>query len=193
MTPLGLASKIPARDWYFLRHGTTEMNRAHILNGRLDEPLSAEGIAQAEALAPRLASLDIQQIYTSPLQRAKETARIIASALDLTFEIHDELAEAQLGVWEGQVNTGQGQRWLAGEVPLGGISYEEFRSAVAGAVEEILESPRRTLIVSHGAVHWALCVSLGIESPPLKNCHPVVFQQSNGLWQMQPALDRVES
>lgn len=63
---------------YIIRHGQTEMNSRHLLQGRSDHPLNAAGIAQAEAAAARLQGVDFAAVYTSPLTRAVETARIIA-------------------------------------------------------------------------------------------------------------------
>lgn len=188
MNAFDLSARMPDREWYFLRHGTTGMNQAHILNGRIDEPLATEGVRQAEAIAPLMAGLGIDKICSSPLRRALRTARILAAALDLPLTTHADLAEANLGIWQGQVNTGQGNLWRAGAVPKGGVSFDSFRLAVAQAAVDVLSVDKSTLIVSHGAVHWALCVSLGIKSPPLGNCLPVVFFKSGGVWKMRPAL-----
>ena len=55
---------------YIIRHGQTEMNSRHLLQGRSDHPLNAAGIAQAEAAAARLQGVDFAAVYTSPLTRA---------------------------------------------------------------------------------------------------------------------------
>ena len=70
-----------------VRHGQTEWNREYrIQGGSSDTALSAEGRRQAEELALAFSGSKVQGIYSSPLQRALDTARAIAagSKLDIT-------------------------------------------------------------------------------------------------------------
>ena len=84
---------------YIIRHGQTEMNSRHLLQGRSDHPLNAAGIAQAEAAAARLQGVDFAAVYTSPLTRAVETARIIAPELAPVQDTR--LIEMDYGPYEG--------------------------------------------------------------------------------------------
>jgi broad specificity phosphatase PhoE len=70
---------------YLARHGQDLDNAAGILNGRRDQPLSAIGLAQAGELAQKikLAGIRFDKVYSSPLQRAFETAKTITAALNL--------------------------------------------------------------------------------------------------------------
>ena len=62
----------------FLRHGQAKNNVEKILAGRTSGfPLTDEGISQAEYAAGLLARMDISAIYSSPIQRAEDTARIV--------------------------------------------------------------------------------------------------------------------
>ena len=65
---------------YIIRHGQTDLNKNHVLQGRVDEPLNEDGLRQAKFAAALLRTLDvsIDQVWSSPLQRAKDTAEIIA-------------------------------------------------------------------------------------------------------------------
>ena len=83
------------------RHGQTDWNAAQRFQGQSDVPLNEAGIQQATALADRLSREQIDHIYTSDLQRAHETARLIA--VHHTCEIYTDprLREMNFGAWEG--------------------------------------------------------------------------------------------
>lgn len=85
-----------------LRHGPTEWNRQHRLQGRSDLPLSAEGREQVAAwrLPPELSSY---RWWSSPLQRCRETAGLLAQSLPVAPEvaIESRLIEMNYGAWEG--------------------------------------------------------------------------------------------
>lgn len=89
-----------------IRHGETEWNNAHrIQGGGSDVPLSAEGRRQALALALRLATTDIEAIYSSPLSRALETARLVAWPHNLEVVQEPRLREISAGNLEGVTNS----------------------------------------------------------------------------------------
>ena len=67
---------------YIVRHGQTEMNHRKVLQGRSDDPLDEIGFAQAQAAAEKLMGIRFDRVYTSPLKRAIQTARIIAPYVD---------------------------------------------------------------------------------------------------------------
>src|SRR5689334_9460417 len=89
---------MPPTRVYLLRHCDVQ-NPGSILYGHLERfRLSEKGVRQAHALGERLASTPVRQIYTSPLERAQQTARIIASHLDnVPVTVTPELAEARFG------------------------------------------------------------------------------------------------
>ncbi len=84
---------------YIIRHGQTEMNARHVLQSRSDQPLNAVGVRQAEEAARRLKDVHFQRVYSSPLQRAVETARIIAPGIPITVD--ERLIEMDYGPYEG--------------------------------------------------------------------------------------------
>jgi broad specificity phosphatase PhoE len=84
-----------------VRHGETAHNRDGIVQGRQDVPLSERGRRQAAALAADLQGHGIAAIYTSPLQRARETAAIVADAIGLTVTIDEGLTEMDVGELDG--------------------------------------------------------------------------------------------
>ena len=83
----------------FLRHGQAENNTKRILAGRTEGvPLTKTGIEQAERIAKYLASIDISAIYSSPIERARHTAGIIAKNCSLEEVVIDErLTEIDMG------------------------------------------------------------------------------------------------
>ena len=87
--------------FYFLRHGETAWNAEGRLCGSTDVPLSVAGRRQAELLTLRLAPLKSLALYSSPLSRALETARIIGRTIALEPVVDARLAELNYGVWEG--------------------------------------------------------------------------------------------
>ena len=84
-----------------IRHGETALNVARVLQPA-DTPLSARGVMQAEALARRLATLDVVAIVSSDLPRALCTAEAIAAATGAPIETSALLQERNFGDWRGQ-------------------------------------------------------------------------------------------
>lgn len=89
-------------DLLLVRHGATTWSQEDRFCGRSDIPLADEGLAQAQQLAQRLSSLPIQAVYSSPLVRAAETARILAAPHGLRVTTIGPLREIDFGAWEGQ-------------------------------------------------------------------------------------------
>ncbi len=87
---------------YLVRHGQTALNSAMILQGRSDEPLNETGREQAAALGAHLRSLGIRfdGVFSSPLRRAAETARLIAGE-DALIRTDERLLEMDYGPYEG--------------------------------------------------------------------------------------------
>lgn len=85
------------RSLLLCRHGETEWNLQGRLQGRGDSPLTARGLAQADALATLAQGLGVRRIVASPLGRALTTARRMADACGATIETHDALVELSFG------------------------------------------------------------------------------------------------
>src|SRR5262252_2144935 len=84
-----------------LRHGETAWNRERRYQGWTDTPLSTAGLQQAEAAARELKEHPLVAVYSSPLQRARETAAIIASVHGLDVVTDPAFKELGFGEWEG--------------------------------------------------------------------------------------------
>jgi probable phosphoglycerate mutase len=88
--------------WLFvLRHGETESSRARQVTGGRDVALTSTGQRQAEAAAATLATTGLQAVYTSPLERTRTMAEIIAKASRAPVHVDARFAEMRFGEWEG--------------------------------------------------------------------------------------------
>eukprot|EP01064_Diplonema_japonicum_P029682 TRINITY_DN4865_c2_g1_i2.p1 TRINITY_DN4865_c2_g1~~TRINITY_DN4865_c2_g1_i2.p1 ORF type:complete len:203 (+),score=47.40 TRINITY_DN4865_c2_g1_i2:47-655(+) len=90
---------------YIVRHGQDEDNAALILNGHRDMPLTEMGREQAKAVAAKIATIGVDAVLASPLQRANFTGRAIHEACNLpkeNFHTIDILKERDFGVLTGQ-------------------------------------------------------------------------------------------
>ncbi|MCP4618475.1 MAG: histidine phosphatase family protein [Bradyrhizobium sp.] len=93
---------IPSRSFICLRHGATDWNRKGLFQGRTDNPLNDDGIAQAHAAAEKLRAIELAHVVSSPLIRAVQTAEIIASSSSKAVTIDQGLIELDFGSFEGQ-------------------------------------------------------------------------------------------
>lgn len=84
-----------------VRHGETEWNVLHRFQGSTDVPLNDTGRLQAGFARNGLAGTELAAIYTSPLQRAVETAEIIRGERDIPVHLTEGLREMGVGEWEG--------------------------------------------------------------------------------------------
>ena len=86
---------------YVIRHGQTELNNAHALQGRSDHPLNEVGVAQAREVGKRLADRGVvfSHVFSSPLQRAMQTAQLVAP--DAQVVVDKRLIEMDYGPYEG--------------------------------------------------------------------------------------------
>jgi broad specificity phosphatase PhoE len=166
------------------RHGESDWNRARRWQGFADRPLTERGRAQAGELAERLADIALDAVYSSDLQRARETAARVAEAQGLAVTALPALREVDVGSWQGltreeaEARFPEGfRRWLAGGTGWeDGESYGEMSRRVLAALMEIarLHDGRRVLVVSHGgpirAIHAA---ALGLEVEAYRRIRPV--------------------
>ncbi len=91
-----------------IRHGETALNAQGILQGpRVDAPLNERGLVQARLLATRLRDEGLDALYTSPLQRARQTAQAVVDAVGghLEARILPDLYELDYGEFSGRPKT----------------------------------------------------------------------------------------
>lgn len=84
------------------RHGITDYNAAGRFQGHADIPMNDQGRRQAARAAARLATHSLDALYSSPLERAYETAQALAAVTGLEIFIDPRLKEIHVGQWEGR-------------------------------------------------------------------------------------------
>jgi len=158
------------RRCYLVRHAQTAWNDVNRLQGHSDVPLSPVGEQQAKRLGDRFASHHLLGIFTSALQRSRQTAQMIAAGNGhgVSPIVEHGLAEMHLGAWEGltpeEVDArfdDSYQRWR--ERPSSVVIPEAepldaFRERVRRAFGKIVSGlgDGEHVIVSHGGVIAAL-------------------------------------
>ncbi len=140
-------------ELYLVRHGETDWNRQHRIQGLTDIPLNDTGREQAQAAGRLLTRRTWDAIYTSPLSRARETASIIAAENGLPEPIAvEQLVERNYGDAEG-LNFAEIDRRYPNrsEVP-GQESRADVSARVVPALRELAAAHpgESVLIVSHG-------------------------------------------
>ncbi|MCM1227238.1 MAG: histidine phosphatase family protein [Clostridium sp.] len=155
---------------YIMRHGKTEWNARHKLQGRTDIPLNEEGRIMAESAAGEYENVNFDICYCSPLIRAKETAEIVLRGRNVPIITDGRLIEMSFGIYEGFENSFQFPDcpinvlfWKPAEyiTPVkGGESFEDLFSRTGKFLKEIidpkLELQKDVLIVGHGVVNSSI-------------------------------------
>lgn len=153
-------------DLLLVRHGVSEHNTSDVISGGTSNPnLSQAGVKQVEEVSKLIDNSKLDQVYASPLIRAKRTAQILT---DFQKEIitDDRLREMNFGSWEGQHANDLREKYPEAFDDLGTINskYAEYAengetfSQVADRVEEFLSEIQSTandktiMIVCHGFV-----------------------------------------
>lgn len=179
---------------YILRHGQTEFNLQHRVQGHCDSPLTELGVAQAHAAGAWLAAQGVrfERIFSSPLGRALATAEVAREELAAaglpapTVEPVDGLIERGYGPFEGGPAADvPAELWDPGEtlVPYGGEGSAALRERIVATLTELMVSSRAqtVLAVSHGSAtlqfkraweHAARCP----QDVHLGNCCVLVYE-----------------
>jgi broad specificity phosphatase PhoE len=155
------SSDKPIYSFVFLRHGESIGNAESRWQGQSDYALTERGRAQAHALAERWKSeaVKFDLVIASPLVRAKETAEIVASALNAKIEIDPILLERNIGEMEGltvdEVRKRPQPPYVTPYDPIGGEGEGDwalFLRAGQALHDLVRRSPGSYLIVSHGGL-----------------------------------------
>ena len=159
------------RNLYLVRHGKPEFPGQHkCCIGWTDLELSGEGRGQIEALKEEFAREEIEKVYTSPLKRCVESARILSrrpGGEEIPIEIVDDLKEIGMGDWEGLSFSEIKERYpqeyeargrdIARFCPPGGESFLDCQKRAVRAFERIRwESRGNVIVVAHAGVNRSL-------------------------------------
>ncbi|QHW30171.1 histidine phosphatase family protein [Paenibacillus rhizovicinus] len=174
-----------------IRHGQTEWNELGKIQGQTDIPLNSEGFRQAQALAHRLVHEPMKwdAVISSDLQRAKQTAEMIAGALGIPLldpdkrlrerfygEVEGTTAEERLALW--------GPDWKKRD--SGQETDEQLLSRALSFVEEAAASypDRNLLVVTHGSLLAQLLQAMCREwsDKPIHNLSFSVLEREGSGW-----------
>ena len=154
---------------YIMRHGKTDWNLRHKLQGRTDIPLNEEGRQMAVEAGELYKDVHFDVCYVSPLIRAQETAKLVLSGRDIPIITDDRLVEMGFGIYEGEERV-----FNKPECPVRELFFNPEGYQAQGGAESIEELYKRTgeflsevaypqvnegkdvLIVGHGAMNSAL-------------------------------------
>lgn len=180
---------------YFVRHGESEANLAREFSNRgFKHPLTTRGMSQAQSLAKRLTNHPITQIYSSPLQRAVQTAEVLADRFQIPVVITDALREWDTGILEGRTDdvawemhhqiqeTWMLQQQWEQRIPEG-ESFLDIQARFVPFIETLIqeatpEANENILLVGHGGLYLAML--------------PLILQNVTYNFVMQHALDNTD-
>ncbi len=158
---------------FLVRHGMNDFIGKRIAGRMPGVHLNAEGQTQAKRLVPRLADENIHKIFSSPLERCRETAAPFAEHSNLNVEILPSVVEIDYGQWTGRPvdelkAEPEWERWVSHRsitrVP-GGETMLEIQTRMIGEIERLHKShPNQNLtLFSHGdPIRTVICYFLGI-------------------------------
>lgn len=157
-----------------IRHAVNDVMKAKKLAGWMpDVHINEEGRGQAQAVADRLRDLPISAIYSSPLDRTRETAEPLAQALGLEVQIREEIGEVQYGDWTGKSLEELSkldvwkvvQLYPSGMRFPGGETIREMQARIVNQLESIAADHPRDIVAvfSHAdVIKAALAHYLGV-------------------------------
>ncbi|MDP9020437.1 MAG: MSMEG_4193 family putative phosphomutase [Actinomycetota bacterium] len=140
-----------------VRHGQTPTTGSVLPGRTAGLHLAEAGTAQAEAVAERLGELQrVDAVYTSPLERTRETAKPIAKVRGLRARVERGLLECDFGEWTGRSLKELGklaewttvQRYPSGFRFPGGESFCEMQARITGAMARLVERHRGGVVVA---------------------------------------------
>lgn len=146
----------------FLRHGQAKNNTERILAGRTPGvPLTEEGVEQSEKAAKFLEEMNISTIYSSPIERAKNTAEIVGKHISIDVKIDDRLIELDMGKFTGkpydEIFSSHGNvfmKFYRGELEIahnGVETFEQVKKRIRDMVDHVIDNhpDENVVLVTH--------------------------------------------
>ncbi len=196
LTAYHAAKRTSGRTLYLIRHAHTENQGSRCIS-RTDLSLSGIGMEQAASLRDWVKNLPVSAIYSSPLRRCIETARIMAGG-KLPVQIVDDLREMDVGEWENltfdEIRARYPQAYAArGErpgttTPPGGESFIDAGARLVACLDRLLaQSEGDIAVVAHAGVNrGALCRLMNLSPDDVLSitqphgCVNILRQKENG-------------
>lgn len=177
--------KEPITTIYLIRHAEAEGNTKEIFQGHSDGAVSEKGRVQLEALSERCRQFPFEAVYSSPLQRAHETAEGANLHYNLPIIVRDDLMEINGGVFEGNywselpnLFPDEYSVWENSHHDFtieNGESMREVFARITNAIDEIAKENQGKVVavVSHGcAIRNYLCYASGW---PIERVNEIVW------------------
>lgn len=160
-----------------VRHGETDWNRDDRWQGWADPPLNELGRQQAAELAERLRHVPFDAVYTSDLERAHQTAEIVAAPHGVPVVADAGLREIDVGSWSGLTKAEIEERF--GGERVDGETRDQHRARVRAAAARLLAAHpnERILLVTHGGTMRALAEAF---DGPIENCAVIELRWADG-------------
>ena len=154
---------------YIMRHGKTDWNLTHKLQGKTDIPLNEMGIKMAKEAGERYKDIHSDVCYCSPLVRARDTAKYVLEGRDVPVIIDERLSEMGFGIYEGTEEV-----FEKPECPVRVLFFNPEKYEAKGGAESLADLLKRTnefleevayplvdqgkdvLILGHGAMNSAI-------------------------------------
>lgn len=181
---------------FLIRHADNDYVGKKLAGWTPGVHLNEKGRQQTQALAARLSPVPFEAIYSSPLDRAVETARPLAKAKGLTVRKRESLGEVQYGEWTGKSLRVLQRTKLWRVVQLspsnmrfpGGEALRETQLRIVGALDVICQEHPKGMVVafSHGdPIRLAVAHYLGLhldlfQRIQIGTASVTVVQVSNG-------------
>jgi broad specificity phosphatase PhoE len=170
---------------WLIRHGETEWNQEHRIQGWTDIPLNENGRQQAESLARHLEGMSIERIIVSDLKRAAKTASILQQTLGCPLSTDQRLRERKLGPSEGMFRAEVRDSFLMdieGAEPL-----PEFHARIRRLLDDLgranFDLP--VMCVTHGGWIRNALQLLGLEKIPLiQNTSFTTLEWAGDTWRV---------
>ena len=138
---------------YILQHGETEWNVADIYQGFKSSPFTERGRAQIRKAAQYFTDKNIEKLFSSPLERAVQTAEVVAKTIGLEIEIIPSFYEIDCGSFEGKSRqVYKKEKGIESKFP-GGESFADVYKRVDTDVKRLASINKNILIVGHGGTN----------------------------------------
>lgn len=166
---------------YLIRHGAYDLLGRRLVGRTPGVHLNDEGTQQARRVGERLAAKGIDAIYSSPMERARETAEPLSERIGLRVALCDGLTELEMGGWSDRSLDDLGsdpnwRRWHESRTcanPPGGETILQVQARMIEAVEDLRRQHSSIAIFSHGdPIRTVLAFYAGLH---LDMCHRLIL------------------
>ena len=143
--------------FYFVRHGETVWNVENKICGATDIELTEKGHQQAIETGHKILEMGIKAdvILTSPLIRAKETARHISEITGIPMEVEQRLIEQNYGIWESTPRDGkefhEAKKDMASRFGTG-ESMLQMAQRIYNLIDDVKKSDKECILVAHNRI-----------------------------------------